>query len=85
MAQDTAVPKLSFQYWLDKAVEWGQTTTLESQQDVCLHLPKLQEFLQQIYESLKHMVSNLTGRMNCFEDCLKQSEPHVPTKPESEW
>ncbi|XP_043370965.1 Fanconi anemia group C protein isoform X8 [Dermochelys coriacea] len=57
MAQDTAVPKLSFQYWLDKAVEWGQTTTLESQQDVCLHLPKLQEFLQQIYESLKHMNS----------------------------
>ncbi|XP_074809256.1 Fanconi anemia group C protein [Natator depressus] len=57
MAQDTAVPKMSFQYWLDKAVEWGQTTTLESQQDVCLHLPKLQEFLQQIYESLKHMNS----------------------------
>ncbi|TFK15538.1 Fanconi anemia group C protein [Platysternon megacephalum] len=57
MAHDTAVPKLSFQYWLDKAVEWGQTTTLESQQDVCLHLPKLQEFLQQIYESLKHMNS----------------------------
>uniref|UniRef100_A0A674K4X5 Fanconi anemia group C protein homolog n=1 Tax=Terrapene triunguis TaxID=2587831 RepID=A0A674K4X5_9SAUR len=57
MAQDNAVLKLSFQYWLDKAVEWGQTTTLESQQDVCLHLPKLQEFLQQIYESLKHMNS----------------------------
>ncbi|XP_077673612.1 Fanconi anemia group C protein isoform X3 [Eretmochelys imbricata] len=57
MAQDTAVPKLSFQYWLDKAVEWGHTTTSESQQDVCLHLPKLQEFLQQIYESLKHMNS----------------------------
>nr|XP_032629987.1 Fanconi anemia group C protein isoform X1 [Chelonoidis abingdonii] len=57
MAQHTAVPKLSFQYWLDKAVEWGQTTTLESQQDVCLQLPKLQEFLQQIYESLKHMNS----------------------------
>ncbi|XP_074851238.1 Fanconi anemia group C protein [Carettochelys insculpta] len=57
MAQDTAVPKLSFEYWLHKAVEWGQTTTSESQQDVCLHLPKLQEFLQQIYESLKHMNS----------------------------
>ncbi|XP_044878397.1 Fanconi anemia group C protein isoform X1 [Mauremys mutica] len=57
MAQHADVPKLSFQYWLDKAVEWGQTTTLESQQDVCLQLPKLQEFLQQIYESLKHMNS----------------------------
>ncbi|XP_067425086.1 Fanconi anemia group C protein isoform X3 [Emydura macquarii macquarii] len=59
MAQDTAVPKLSFEYWLDKTVEWGQTTTLESQQDVCRHLPKLQEFLQQIYESLKHMNSTI--------------------------
>uniref|UniRef100_A0A8C8SF04 Fanconi anemia group C protein homolog n=1 Tax=Pelusios castaneus TaxID=367368 RepID=A0A8C8SF04_9SAUR len=59
MAQDTAVPKLSFEYWLDKAVQWGQTTTLESQQDVCLHLPKLQEFLQQIYESLKQMNSTI--------------------------
>ncbi|XP_075787933.1 Fanconi anemia group C protein isoform X3 [Pelodiscus sinensis] len=57
MTQDTAGLKLSFEYWLDKAVQWGQTTTLESQQDVCLHLPKLQEFLQQIYESLKHMNS----------------------------
>ncbi|XP_019410335.1 PREDICTED: Fanconi anemia group C protein isoform X1 [Crocodylus porosus] len=57
MAQDTTVPKLNFEYWLDKAVEWGQTTALQSQQDVCLHLPKLQEFLQQIYETLKHMNS----------------------------
>ncbi|KAM8960588.1 Fanconi anemia group C protein [Pelodytes ibericus] len=46
---------LSLEHWLNKAVEWSQTTTLESQQDVCLHLPKLQEFLLQIYESLKHM------------------------------
>lgn len=73
MAQDTTVPKLNFEYWLNKAVEWGQTTTLQSQQDVCLHLPKLQEFLQQIYETLKHMVSNLSGRMNCFEDGLRNN------------
>ncbi|NXE52338.1 FANCC protein, partial [Casuarius casuarius] len=57
MAQDTAVPKLNFEYWLDKATEWGQATTLESQKDVCRHLPQLQEFLQQIYETLKHMNS----------------------------
>ncbi|NXJ35172.1 FANCC protein, partial [Ciconia maguari] len=57
MAQDTAVPRLNFEYWLDKAIEWGQATTLESQKDVCLHLPQLQEFLHQIYETLKHMDS----------------------------
>ncbi|XP_075597023.1 Fanconi anemia group C protein isoform X2 [Balearica regulorum gibbericeps] len=57
MAQDTTVPKLNFEYWLDKAIKWGQATTLESQKDVCLHLPQLQEFLHQIYETLKHMDS----------------------------
>ncbi|OXB58217.1 hypothetical protein ASZ78_006410 [Callipepla squamata] len=57
MAQDTTVPKLNFKYWLDKAIEWGQATTLESQKDVCLHLPQLQEFLHQTYETLKHMNS----------------------------
>ncbi|XP_068784227.1 Fanconi anemia group C protein isoform X2 [Struthio camelus] len=59
MAQGTTVPKLNFEYWLDKATEWGQATTLESQKDVCRHLPQLQEFLQQIYETLKHMNSIL--------------------------
>ncbi|NWR36964.1 FANCC protein, partial [Tachuris rubrigastra] len=53
MAQDSTVPKLNFDYWLNKAIEWGQATTLESQKDVCLHLPQLQEFLQQLYETLK--------------------------------
>ncbi|NXA14243.1 FANCC protein, partial [Sapayoa aenigma] len=57
MAQDTTVSKLNFEYWLDKAIEWGQATTLESQRDVCLHLPQLQEFLHQLYETLKHMGS----------------------------
>ncbi|NXL95468.1 FANCC protein, partial [Alectura lathami] len=57
MAHDTAVPKLNFEYWLDKAIEWGQATTLESQKDLCLHLPQLQEFLHQTYETLKDMDS----------------------------
>ncbi|NXP34857.1 FANCC protein, partial [Leiothrix lutea] len=59
MAQDTTVPKLNFEYWLDKAIEWGQATTLESQKDVCLHLPQLQEFLHQLYETIKHMGSTI--------------------------
>ncbi|NWS33886.1 FANCC protein, partial [Polioptila caerulea] len=55
MAQDSTVPKLDFEYWLDKAIEWGQATTLESQKDVCLHLRQLQEFLHQLYETIKHL------------------------------
>ncbi|XP_015704765.1 Fanconi anemia group C protein isoform X3 [Coturnix japonica] len=57
MAQDTTVPKLNFRFWLDKAIEWGQATTSESQKDVCLHLPQLLEFLHQTYEMLKRMNS----------------------------
>jgi hypothetical protein len=31
---------------------------LETQQDICLHLPRFQEFLMQVYQSLKEMVSS---------------------------
>ncbi|XP_068944105.1 Fanconi anemia group C protein isoform X4 [Petaurus breviceps papuanus] len=55
MAQDSLDLPLNLEFWLNKAVAWGQAATLESQQDVCLHLPQLQKFLQQIYETLKHM------------------------------
>ncbi|KAM9330720.1 Fanconi anemia group C protein [Gastrophryne carolinensis] len=55
MASVTAVSELDIENWLSKTIEWVDTTTLETQQDVCLHLPKLQEFLLQIYKSLKHM------------------------------
>ncbi|NWR20942.1 FANCC protein, partial [Emberiza fucata] len=55
MAQDTTVPKLNFEYWSDKAFQWGQATTLELQKDVCLHLPQLQEFLHQLHETIKHL------------------------------
>nr|XP_060618059.1 Fanconi anemia group C protein isoform X1 [Anolis sagrei ordinatus] len=55
MAEDAGLTKLSFEFWLHKTLKWGQSTTLESQQDVCLHLPELQEFLLQIYGALKHM------------------------------
>ncbi|NXI75622.1 FANCC protein, partial [Rhipidura dahli] len=59
MAQDATVPKLNFGYWLDKAIEWGQATTLESQKDVCLHLPQLQGFLHQLYKTIKHSGSTV--------------------------
>ncbi|XP_072927430.1 Fanconi anemia group C protein isoform X1 [Hemitrygon akajei] len=66
MAKTTSIPSSSFgfEYWLNKAVEWGQASTLESQQDTCLHLPKLQEFLKQIYEAIQHM--NTTEALKLF-------------------
>ncbi|XP_063151284.1 Fanconi anemia group C protein [Candoia aspera] len=57
MVEDSRISNLSVEFWLNKTLEWDQLTTLESQQDVCLHLPELQEFLLQIYGALKHMNS----------------------------
>uniref|UniRef100_A0A8C5RFM8 FA complementation group C n=1 Tax=Laticauda laticaudata TaxID=8630 RepID=A0A8C5RFM8_LATLA len=57
MVEDSGVSNSSIEFWLNKTLEWDQITTLESQQDVCLHLPELQEFLLQIYGALKHMSS----------------------------
>ncbi|XP_053558396.1 Fanconi anemia group C protein isoform X2 [Bombina bombina] len=55
MAHGTPSSSEEFEFWLNKAITWGEKTTLESQQDVCHHLPKLQEFLLQIYEIMNHM------------------------------
>lgn len=83
MAQDTTVPKLNFKFWLDKAIEWGQANTLESQKDVCLHLPQLQEFLLQTYETLKQMVSDFKRKNDLFCRQPKKKICHVWTKKES--
>uniref|UniRef100_A0A4W3IBP1 Fanconi anemia group C protein n=1 Tax=Callorhinchus milii TaxID=7868 RepID=A0A4W3IBP1_CALMI len=63
MAKATSILASSFEFWLNKAIEWGQTTTFESQQDVCLHLSKLQEFLKQIYGTIQHMNTTETIRL----------------------
>lgn len=46
------------QFWMQKLSEWDQASTWETQQDTCLHLPRFQEFLRQMYEALKEMDSN---------------------------
>ncbi|XP_068409666.1 Fanconi anemia group C protein isoform X2 [Eschrichtius robustus] len=43
---------------MQKLSVWDQASTLETQQDTCLHLPQFQEFLRQLYEALKEMDSN---------------------------
>ncbi|XP_040272926.1 Fanconi anemia group C protein isoform X1 [Bufo bufo] len=48
-------PEISLEPWLNKVLEWGSTTSPEIQQDVLLRLPELHEFLQKMYQTLKHM------------------------------
>ncbi|XP_059957932.1 Fanconi anemia group C protein isoform X1 [Mesoplodon densirostris] len=58
MAQDSVGLPSDFQFWMQKLSVWDQASTLETQQDTCLHLPQFQEFLRQLYESLKEMDSS---------------------------
>uniref|UniRef100_A0A8C0W9E5 Fanconi anemia group C protein n=1 Tax=Castor canadensis TaxID=51338 RepID=A0A8C0W9E5_CASCN len=58
MAQDSLGLVSNCQFWLQKLSIWEQASTLETQQDICLHLPRFQEFLMQVYQSLKEMNSN---------------------------
>ncbi|XP_004685237.1 PREDICTED: Fanconi anemia group C protein [Condylura cristata] len=58
MAQDLAGLSSDYQFWMQKISLWDQASTLETQQDICLHLSKFQEFLKQMFEALKDMDSN---------------------------
>lgn len=58
--EDTADPLLTvqeMQFWLDKAVAWGQAETVETQRDTCQHLSRLKDFIQQLLTHINSMVS----------------------------
>ncbi|XP_027265462.1 Fanconi anemia group C protein isoform X2 [Cricetulus griseus] len=58
MARDSADLASDYQFWLQKLSVWEQASSKETQQDTCLHLSRFQEFLKQMYETLKEMDSN---------------------------
>ncbi|XP_069889805.1 Fanconi anemia group C protein isoform X2 [Dipodomys merriami] len=59
MAQDSVLAS-ECQFWLKKLSMWEQaSSTLETQQDTCFHLSQFQEFLKQMYDSLKEMDFNI--------------------------
>ncbi|XP_018889104.1 Fanconi anemia group C protein isoform X1 [Gorilla gorilla gorilla] len=58
MAQDSVALSCDYQFWMQKLSVWDQASTLETQQDTCLHLAQFQEFLRKMYEALKEMDSN---------------------------
>lgn len=49
------------QFWLDKAVAWGQADSSDSQKDTCRHLSRLKDFLQQLLAQINSMVRGLTA------------------------
>lgn len=58
--EDTADPLLTvqeMQFWLDKAVAWGQAETVETQRDTCQHLSRLRDFIQHLLKHINSMVS----------------------------
>ncbi|XP_028270561.1 Fanconi anemia group C protein [Parambassis ranga] len=58
--QQTVEPLLNVQevqFWLDKAVAWGQADSPDTQKDTCLHLGRLRDFLQQLLSHISNMGS----------------------------
>ncbi|TKS78545.1 Fanconi anemia group C protein [Collichthys lucidus] len=58
--QQTAEPLLNvqeMQFWLDKAVAWGQADSPDTRKDTCLHLSRLRDFLQQLLTHINNMNS----------------------------
>ncbi|XP_035514595.1 Fanconi anemia group C protein [Morone saxatilis] len=45
------------QFWLEKAVTWGQADSPDTQKDTCLHLSRLKDFLQQLLTHINNMSS----------------------------
>ncbi|XP_073322843.1 Fanconi anemia group C protein isoform X2 [Pagrus major] len=58
--QSMAEPLLNIQemqFWLDKAVAWGQADSPDTQKDTCLHLNRLRDLLQQLLIHMNNMSS----------------------------
>ncbi|XP_028314481.1 Fanconi anemia group C protein [Gouania willdenowi] len=58
--QEPANPSLDaedLQFWLDKAVAWGQFNSLGTHKDTCLHFSRLRDFLQQLLTHINYMSS----------------------------
>ncbi|XP_003407413.1 Fanconi anemia group C protein [Loxodonta africana] len=58
MAQDSVDLSSEYQFWMRKLSLWDQASTMETQEDTCVHLPQFQKFLRRMYEALKEMDSN---------------------------
>lgn len=65
--QQMAEPLLNvqeMQFWLDKAVAWGQADSPDTQKDTCLHLSRLRDFLQQLLTHINNMVSRCSEKLS---------------------
>ncbi|GAB5579762.1 Fanconi anemia group C protein isoform X1 [Prionailurus iriomotensis] len=74
MAEDSVGFSSDYQFWMQKLSLWDQASTLETQKDTCLHLPRFQEFLRQMYEVLKEMYESQKILLWCL-CCLINKEP----------
>lgn len=57
------------QFWLDKAVAWGQADSPDTQKDTCLHMSRLRDFLHQLLTQVNSMVSTKSVQWGPCEPC----------------
>lgn len=68
--QQMSEPSLTveeMQFWLDKAVAWGETDNTDSQKDTCLHLNRLRAFIRQLLSHINTMVRYENDFLYSFE------------------
>lgn len=54
------------QFWLDKAVAWGQADSPDTQKDASLHLSRLSNYLQQLLTHINDMVSRYCKKLSSY-------------------
>ncbi|KAJ8380777.1 hypothetical protein SKAU_G00015550 [Synaphobranchus kaupii] len=81
MTQSGSFSEQVVEFWLGKAVDWGQSTSSLARADVRAHLPKLRNFLQQLLQELQltrstteamcslPFLGQLVGRL-CWNPCV---------------
>lgn len=57
LQQTTELIVQEMQFWLDKAVAWGQADSPDAQKDTCHHLNRLRDFLQLLLMYINNMSS----------------------------
>ncbi|XP_061116408.1 Fanconi anemia group C protein isoform X1 [Conger conger] len=65
MTQSGPFSERVVEFWLGKAVDWGQATSSVTRADIRAHLPKLRTFLQQLLQELQ-LTRSSTEAMRSF-------------------
>lgn len=65
-----AVSETDVQFWMAKAVNWGEATSCSAVLDISRHLGSLRSFLQQVLQGLQQMVWRMSTYSFTLYSCF---------------